>query len=122
MAFLKKKTTKKEAEKKEPRKEERKEQKKEETYAGTYMVRKPWISEKATKISADNQYIFLTDKSANKVEIKKEVEGRYGGRVENVNTVRYEGKMKHWGRKPGRKPAYKKAIVTLKEGEKIEIM
>jgi large subunit ribosomal protein L23 len=86
---------------------------------------KPIITEKMTdKGESLNQFGFIVDKHANKVEIKNEVEDLYGVQVLSVNTMNYSGKRKQrytkTGLITGRSKAYKKAIVTLAEGETID--
>ncbi|MBQ4393362.1 MAG: 50S ribosomal protein L23 [Prevotella sp.] len=88
---------------------------------------KPLVTEKMTKTTEKrpNVYGFIVTPDANKVEIKKEVEKTFNVTVEAVNTVRYTGKRSRRytkaGLVTGQKSAYKKAIVTLKEGEEIDI-
>jgi large subunit ribosomal protein L23 len=71
-----------------------------------------------------NRYGFIVDKRADKLQIRKEVEDLYGVKVEAVNTIRYAGKRKSRYTKAGfvegRTNAYKKAIVTLKDGQTID--
>lgn len=86
---------------------------------------KPIITEKSETLSEDyNQYVFLVSKKANKVEIKKAVEDMYGVSVAAVRTLILPGKTKtrytKAGMQRGVKPAYKKAIVRLFEGEEID--
>ena len=87
---------------------------------------KPVVSEKAELLS-ENQghYTFVVTKTANKIEIRKAVEERYGVTVDRVNTAVMPGKTKNRSTKSGiirgRVPAYKKAIVTLSEGESIDL-
>lgn len=87
---------------------------------------KPLVTEKMTKISdkKPNRYGFIVRPEANKLEIKKEVETLYNVTVEDVNTMRYAGKRStrytRAGLVRGQKNAFKKAIVTLKEGETID--
>ena len=83
-------------------------------------VRSFWISEKATAIGQNNKYTFLVQAHANKNEIKKEIGGKFKVRVIGVNTINYKGKPKRWGARTSTTGALKKAIVTLKEGDKIE--
>jgi large subunit ribosomal protein L23 len=70
------------------------------------------------------RYGFIVENSANKIQIKKDVESTYGVTVESVNTMRYAGKTKRnrktWSM-DGRTTSFKKAIITLKEGEVIDI-
>lgn len=87
---------------------------------------KPLVTEKMTKITdkKSNRYGFLVSPEANKLQIKEEVEGLYNVNVEDVNTMLYAGKrMARYtkaGLVKGHKSAFKKAIVTLKEGETID--
>jgi large subunit ribosomal protein L23 len=87
---------------------------------------RPVISEKAEKLSANMpRYTFLVHKDANKVEIQKAVEKHYGVNVKDVNTLINPSKKKSRSTKRkvsvGIKPAYKKAIITLAEGDSINI-
>lgn len=89
------------------------------------IIKKPVITEKMTAISEKlNKYAFIVDKRANKIQIKEEVEKLYGVKVAAVNTMNYAGKSKSRYTKAGvitgRADAFKKAIVTLKEGETID--
>ncbi len=90
------------------------------------IIIKPLITEKMTNLSADHgQYGFLVNPKSNKIEIAKAIEKRFNVHVADVRTIRHSGKMKSQFRKSGkfqgRTPAYKKAIITLKEGETIEL-
>jgi large subunit ribosomal protein L23 len=85
------------------------------------IIIRPIISERSMELVGENKYVFYVAKEANKVEIKKAVEELFDVAVEAVNTVNMPGKRKRLGRNVGRTPARKKAIVTLREGEKIEI-
>ncbi|AEG58597.1 50S ribosomal protein L23 [Desulforamulus ruminis] len=82
---------------------------------------KPVVTEKSTALLADNKYTFIVELNANKTEIKKAVEEIFKVKVENVNTMRVKGKTKRVRQFTGKTPDRKKAIVTLKEGDKIEI-
>ena len=84
-------------------------------------IKKIWVSEKATDLQANNQYVFLVQDRANKSEVKKEIESKYGVKVQGVNIVKIAGKKKRFLRTFGRKPGVKKAIITLKAGEKLDI-
>jgi large subunit ribosomal protein L23 len=89
------------------------------------IILKPVITEKMTaKSESLNQYGFIVDKNANKIQIKSEVEDLYGVQVVSVNTMNYSGKTKSRFTKTGvitgKTKAYKKAIVTLAEGETID--
>ncbi|MDP4210381.1 MAG: 50S ribosomal protein L23 [Bacteroidota bacterium] len=91
----------------------------------TEVLFRPIVTEKLTTLGEKlNRYGFIVDKRANKVEIKKAVEELYGVTVAAVNTLRYAGKVKSRFTKSGvitgQKNSYKKAIITLNEGEKID--
>lgn len=77
------------------------------------IIRKPVISEKSMNEMADKKYTFIVDINANKTEIKKALEEVFKVKVEKVNTIRMMGKMKRQGQHEGRRPSFKKAIVTL---------
>ena len=79
------------------------------------------LTEKSTNLTADSKYVFVVDKKANKVEIKKAVEKIFGVDVIKVNVINLPPKPKRLGRSQGYKKGIKKAIVALKEGEKIDI-
>lgn len=92
---------------------------------GKQILVKPIISEKAERLSETlNQYSFVVNKEANKIEIKKAVEGMYNVNVKSVNTLIMPGKSKsrfsRTGVQRGRQSSYKKAIVTLAQGEEID--
>ncbi|MCU0355948.1 MAG: 50S ribosomal protein L23 [Cyclobacteriaceae bacterium] len=88
------------------------------------VLKKPLVTEKVSALNEKGKYGFIVDIDANKVEIKQAVEKMYGVNVESVNTMRVMGKQKSrytkTGVLAGRKPNYKKAIVTLAEGEVID--
>lgn len=79
----------------------------------------PRISEKASHLVTQNKYVFNVKKSGNKVEIKKAVERAYKVKVVQVNIVNTQGKNKRSGKISGRTSGFKKAIVTLRKGDKI---
>lgn len=91
------------------------------------IIIKPIFTEKQTEISDkfENRYGFIVVPSANKAQIKNAVEEIYNVHVQKVNTMRYDGKKKSRytksGLVEGKTAAYKKAIVTLKEGETIDL-
>ena len=83
------------------------------------IVLKPVITERSTDLMEQNKYTFIVAKGANKVEIKKAVEDIFGVKVKAVNTMNIKGKRRRLGRFPeGKRPDYKKAIVTLKDDSK----
>ena len=77
-------------------------------------------TEKGTTLEPDRQYLFHVDKQATKIAIKKAVEEIYNVKVQGVNTMVNPGKKKRVRQQLGYTPDWKKAIVTLKEGSKIE--
>ncbi|KAA6350223.1 50S ribosomal protein L23 [termite gut metagenome] len=90
------------------------------------IIVKPLVTEKMNKITEKlNRFGFIVRPSANKLEIKKEIESLYNVTVESVNTASYSGKNKNRYTKAGfikgRTNAYKKAIVTLKKGDTIDL-
>ena len=82
----------------------------------------PHITEKATDLAAKNQYVFLVSPHANKRDIKRSVEKMYGVDVRLVRVVNVHSKKMRLGRIQGIKKGYKKAMVKLAEGQKIEIL
>ena len=82
------------------------------------------LTEKATLLGeTNNAYVFKVDRRANKLEIKRAVEALFGKKVDAVNTCNYRGKKKRERRADfGRTSHWKKAIVTLKEGETIDLV
>jgi len=87
------------------------------------LIHKIHISEKATLLAQElNQYVFRVSPDANKIEIRKAIERLFKKTVLSVRTMQYSGKKKRERRADfGRKPHWKKALVTLAAGEKIEI-
>ena len=85
------------------------------------IIKAPIITEQSTKlIESDNKYTFKVDRKANKVEIKKAIEAIFKVNVLSVNTVNVLPKFKRMGKYEGYKSAYKKAVVKLAEGQKID--
>lgn len=86
------------------------------------ILKKPLVTEKTSKLQEkNNQYTFLVDVNSNKIEIKREIEIKFGVSVKEVNTVNYEGRKARVGRFFGKKSDFKKAIVTLAKGDKLDI-
>ncbi len=88
---------------------------------------RPLITEKMTNLTAEHgQYGFLVNPKSNKIEIAKAIEKKFNVHVLEIKTIKHHGKTKTQFRKSGRfvgrTPKYKKAIVTLKEGETIELI
>ena len=85
------------------------------------IIRRPLITEKGTQLrELQNQYLFEVDQRASKHQIKGAVEKLFKVHVEDVKTLVVRGKIKRVGRSIGKRSNWKKAYVTLKEGEKIE--
>ncbi|MEK7478414.1 MAG: 50S ribosomal protein L23 [Patescibacteria group bacterium] len=90
--------------------------------ANKFLIKKPIITEKAISGGALGKYVFLVDKSATVNEVKKLVEAQYNVKVEKTNTINVKSKTKRTGRGNSTKPGYKKIIVTLKKGQKLDIL
>jgi len=86
------------------------------------ILKTPQVTEKATDLTKKNQYVFKVWPGANKVEIKKAIEDLYGVDVLDVKIIKVPRKKRRLGRISGWRKGYKKAIVKIKEGQKIEIM
>lgn len=84
------------------------------------MLLKPIITEKTTMLMSDGKYTFKVPLHANKIEIRKAVESVFNVKVKSVATIRVLGKVKRMGKFEGKRSDYKKAVVTLQEGETIE--
>lgn len=85
------------------------------------IIRGPVITEKATNVSEHSQVIFRVPLDADKRQVKAAVEGLFNVTVTAVNTIRMAGKAKRFRGRPGRRSDYKKAIVTLREGQRIDV-
>ncbi|MBR6730452.1 MAG: 50S ribosomal protein L23 [Alphaproteobacteria bacterium] len=85
------------------------------------VIRRPVITEKAMKSSEHNQVVFLVDVNATKTDVKKAVESVFGVKVVSVNTLRQQGKQKMFRGVKGVRNETKKAIVTLAEGQSIDV-
>ncbi|MBI1300313.1 MAG: 50S ribosomal protein L23 [Alphaproteobacteria bacterium] len=84
------------------------------------VVRTPHVTEKATLGSMNNQVTFQVDKDATKPQIKEAVEGLFGVKVKGVNTIVQKGKTKRFRGVAGKRSDFKKAIVTLEDGQTID--
>jgi len=82
----------------------------------------PHVTEKTTDLVKKNQYVFEVYPRANKMEIKKAIENLYGIDVLDVKIINVPRKRRRLGRISGWKKGYKKAIVKIKEGQKIEVL
>ena len=85
-------------------------------------LKSPWVTEKATDLAKQNKYIFKVDKKADKIKVKRAIEKMYDVQVVGVNIINIHPKPRRLGRTIGLKPGFKKAIVAVAEGDKIEIM
>jgi len=87
-------------------------------------LKRPIITEKATSLTETGRYVFEVERTANKVQIKKDIEQLYGVTVIGINTMRTIGKVKSKatkaGQVSGRRAHGKKAVVTLKDGDTID--
>lgn len=81
----------------------------------------PWITEKTHQMVEESQYVFRVFSAANKFQIKQAIEELYGVTVEKVQTVTIPSKTRYFGRKSGKKSGFKKAVIRLKAGDKIEL-
>ena len=81
----------------------------------------PNVTEKATSLSEYNEIVFKVHKGANKNSIKKSIEKIFKVKVVKINTINLKGKTKMVKNKKAYKPSYKKAIVTLKKGQSIDL-
>lgn len=110
---------------KEPKKKKKESKKKAEAPAiaapAYAIVRRPVITEKATMGSEHNQVTFRVSLDATKPEIKKAIEALFKVKVTAVNTLRVKGKQKRFKGQLGKRSDYKKAIVTLAEGNSIDV-
>jgi large subunit ribosomal protein L23 len=86
------------------------------------VIVRPLVTEKSTdQLERNGAYTFVVDKDANKIEIAKAVESLFNVKVRDVRTMRYAGKERRVGKHIGRRASWKKAVVTLRAGDTIEI-
>ena len=85
------------------------------------IIKYPIITDKATRLLENNQYSFIVDRYSNKISIKNAIEDLFDVKVIKINTSRLPRKKKRVGKYIGWKPQYKKAIVTLSEGDVINL-
>ena len=81
----------------------------------------PWITEAATMLAEKNKYVFKVAPKSSKIQIKKAIEDLYSVAVLSVRTVNIHSKARTRGKIVGKKSGFKKAIITIKEGESIDI-
>ncbi|MBW2057869.1 MAG: 50S ribosomal protein L23 [Deltaproteobacteria bacterium] len=85
------------------------------------VIKRPLITEKSSKQKElQNQYFFEVDRRANRIEIKRAVEQLFKVTVDRVNVSTVKGKVKRLGRTMGKRPDWKKAVVLLKKGDRID--
>jgi len=89
---------------------------------GYRILKSPHVTEKATDLVEKNQYVFRVFPEANKIEMKKAIEDTYGVDVVSVRMINVPAKKRRLGKTKGVKAGYKKAIVRVKEGQKIEVL
>lgn len=83
---------------------------------------RPVVTEKTTdQMERENAYTFVVARDANKIQIRQAVEAQFPVKVTDVRTMRYAGKERRVGRHVGRRAAWKKAVVTLRAGDTIEL-
>jgi large subunit ribosomal protein L23 len=89
------------------------------------ILERPLITERATILGEKKdqpQYVFKVDVKANKLEIRRAIEQAFNVKVESVNTIKVKGKTKRQGRFQGKRADWKKAFVTLQQGQRIEVI
>ena len=87
----------------------------------TQIIKGVRMTEKGTRIEKLRQYVLQVARDANKLQIKEATEAMFNVQVTDVNTQRYQGKWRRLTGRWGRRPEWKKAIVTVAEGQKIEL-
>lgn len=86
----------------------------------TDVIRRPLVTEKTTLLREDGKtVVFEVARAANKIDVKRAVEKLFGAKVDGVRTANTQGKLKRQGRFVGRRSDWKKAYVTLKDGQKL---
>jgi large subunit ribosomal protein L23 len=86
------------------------------------VLRRPLITEKSTILQdGNNKYAFEVDSRANKVQVKTSVEESFSVKVTGVNILMVKGKRKRFGRRLVQQPSWKKAVVSLRSGDKIQL-
>jgi len=86
------------------------------------ILKTPHVTEKATDLTAQDQYAFRVFPEANKTELRKVIKDTYGVNAVSVKIINVHRKKKRLGKIQGMKPGYKKAIVRIKKGQKIELL
>lgn len=84
------------------------------------VLRRPVVTEKSTMLQGQHKYVFEVATAANKNQIKAAVEAAFNVKVTGVNVSKVHGKVRRMGKTMGKTPDWKKAVVTVEEGQKIE--
>lgn len=87
-----------------------------------FLVQRPFITEKGTLFGTQGKYVFLVDGKANKSEIKKILEKEHSVHITRINIINAQPKERRQRGRVRIKPGFKKAIITLKKGEKLDIV
>lgn len=87
-----------------------------------FLIKNPIITEKAMLGADLGKYCFLVDQKATANEVKKVIESQYSVKIEKTNVINVGSKKRRFGKGVGIKPGYKKVIVTLKKGQKLDIL
>jgi large subunit ribosomal protein L23 len=85
------------------------------------VIQQPLVTEKGSYLAAENKHAFRVNPAATKTQIKQAVEKTFNVKVVAVNVMNVRGKQRRWGRRTNLRPDWKKAIVTLTPGDKIEL-
>jgi large subunit ribosomal protein L23 len=85
------------------------------------IILEPWITEKSHGLMATNKYVFQIHSKVDKKKVKRAIQTMYNVKVNNVNIINIPSKKRTYGRFKGKKSGYKKAVVTLKDGDRIDL-
>ena len=87
------------------------------------IIKKPLFTEKGSNLKeSENKVVVEVSRNANKIDIKKSIEEIFKVKVEKISTINTHGKWKRYGKSIGKRPDRKKAIITLKKGEKLDFI
>ncbi len=89
--------------------------------SGSELIVRPLVTEKSATLASENQYVFVVEKRANRIQIRKAIQAMYGITPVSVNIQNVRGKKVRFGRRFGKRKDWKKAIVTLPEGKTINV-
>ncbi|MBI4991931.1 MAG: 50S ribosomal protein L23 [Candidatus Harrisonbacteria bacterium] len=90
--------------------------------ANKFLIKNPIVTEKSTSLSGGGKYVFLVDNNASATEAKKAVEAIYKVKVIKTNVINTKNKTRRLGMSVGTKPGYKKIIMTLQKGQKLDVL